>query len=59
MRTSQMEKKNEQTDPQIQEVNKIPDNLNPNRPPSRHIIVKRSKTNDKEDIFKQSGKIRV
>lgn len=39
-------------DPQNQESNRTPHYRKPKRPSSRHIILKLSKVNDKERIFK-------
>lgn len=39
-------------DPRIQEANRTPNYLNPNRPSPRHIVLKLSKINDKERILK-------
>jgi len=40
------------TDFKIQEVQRAPNKLNPNRPTPRHIIIKIAKVNDKERILK-------
>ena len=40
------------TEFKIQEVQRAPNKLNPNRPTSRHIIIKMAKVNDKERILK-------
>uniref|UniRef100_A0A8W4FDJ3 L1 transposable element RRM domain-containing protein n=1 Tax=Sus scrofa TaxID=9823 RepID=A0A8W4FDJ3_PIG len=37
------------TDFKIQEAQRAPNKLNPNRPTPRHIIIKMAKVNDKED----------
>ena len=41
-----------ETDIKIQEAQRTPNNLNPNRPTSRHIIIKMAKVKDKERILK-------
>ena len=38
----------------IQETQRAPNKLNPNRPTPRHIIIKMAKVNDKERILKAS-----
>ena len=38
------------TDIKIQEAQRAPNKLNPNRPTSRHIITKMAKVKDKERI---------
>ena len=40
------------TDIKIQEAQRAPNKLNPNRPTPRHIIIKMAKVNDKERILK-------
>ena len=40
------------TDIKIQEAQKAPNKLNPNRPTPRHIIIKMAKVKDKERILK-------
>ena len=40
------------TDIKIQEAQRAPNKLNPNRPTSRHIIIKMAKVKDKERILK-------
>ena len=40
------------TDIQIQEAQRVPNKLNPNRPTSRHITIKMAKVKDKERILK-------
>ena len=40
------------TDVKIQEAQRAPNKLNPNRPTPRHIIIKMAKVNDKERILK-------
>ena len=37
---------------QVQEAQRVPIKRNPKRPSPRHIIIKRSKFQDKERIFK-------
>ena len=44
------------TDIKIQEAQRAPNKLNPNRPIPRHIIVKMAKVKDKERILKASRK---
>ena len=41
-----------ETDIKIQEVQRAPNKLNPNRPPPRHILIKMAKVKDKERILK-------
>ena len=41
-----------ETDIQVQEVQRVPNNLDPKRTTPRHIIIKMSKVNDKEKILK-------
>ena len=43
-----------ETDIKIQEAQKAPNKLNPNRPTPSHIIIKMTKVNDKEKILKAS-----
>ena len=38
-----------ETDIKIWEAQRAPNKLNPNRPTSRHIIIKTAKVKDKED----------
>ena len=40
------------TDIKIQEAQRAPNKLNPNRTTPRHIIIKTAKVNDKERILK-------
>ena len=40
------------TDIKIQEAQRAPNKLNPNRPTPRHIIIKMAKGKDKERILK-------
>ena len=40
------------TEFKIQEAERAPNKLNPNRPTPRHIIIKMAKVNDKERILK-------
>ena len=40
------------TDFKIQEAQRAPNKLNPNRPTPRHIIIKMAKVNNKERILK-------
>ena len=40
------------TDIKIQEAQKVPNKWNPNRPTTRHIIIKMAKVKDKERILK-------
>ena len=39
------------TDINIQEAQRVPNKLNPNRPTPRYIIIKMAKVNDKERIL--------
>ena len=41
-----------ETDIKIQEAQRAPNKLNPNRPTPRHIIIKMAKVKDKERILK-------
>ena len=41
-----------ETDIKIQEAHRAPNNLNPNRPTPRHIIINVAKVKDKERILK-------
>ena len=41
-----------ETDIKIQEAQRAPNKLNPNRPTPRHIIIKMAKVTDKERILK-------
>ena len=43
---------NKETDIQIQETQRAPNKLNPNRPIPRHSIIKITKFKDKEKILK-------
>ena len=43
------------TDIKIQETQRAPNNLNPNRPTERHIIIKMAKIKDKEKILKAAS----
>ena len=43
---------NKETDIQIQEAQRVPNKMNPNRPTPRHIIIKMAKVKDKERILK-------
>ena len=45
-----------ETDIQIQEAQKFPNKMNPNRPTPRHILIKMAKVKDKERILKASRK---
>ena len=47
------------TDFKIQEAQRAPNKLNPNRPTPRHIIIKMAKVSDKERILKQQEKSRM
>ena len=40
------------TDIKVQEAQRAPNKLNPNRPTPRHIIIKMAKVKDKERILK-------
>ena len=40
------------TEFKIQEAQRAPNKLNPNRPTPRHILIKMAKANDKEKILK-------
>ena len=40
------------TDIQVQEVQRVPNKMNPERPTPRHIIIKMPKVKDKESILK-------
>ena len=40
------------TDMQVQDPQKLPNKMNPNRPTPRHIIIKMAKVKDKERILK-------
>ena len=44
------------TDIKIQEAQRDPNKLNPNRPTPRHIIIKMAKVSDKERILKAARK---
>ena len=44
-----------ETDMKVQEVQRVPKKINPNRPTLRHIIVKMAKVKDKERILKAAG----
>ena len=41
-----------ETDIQVQEAQRVPNKINPNRPAPRHIIIKMAKVKDKETILK-------
>ena len=41
-----------ETDMKVQEVQRVPKKINPNRPTLRHSIVKMAKVKDKERILK-------
>ena len=41
-----------ETNIQVQEIWRVPNKMNPNRPTARHIIIKMSKVKDKERILK-------
>ena len=41
-----------ETDIEIQEAQRAPNKLNPNRPTPRHIIIRMAKVKDKERILK-------
>ena len=41
-----------ETDVQVQEAQKVPNKINPNRPTPRHITIKMAKLKDKERILK-------
>ena len=43
-------------DMQVQEVQKVPNKMNPKKPTSRHIIIKMPKVKDKERICKAARK---
>ena len=43
----------------IQETQRAPNKLKPNRPTPRHIIIKMAKVNDKERILKQQEKSKM
>ena len=43
-------------DVQVQEVQRIPNKINPKRPTPRHIIIKMAKAEDKEIILKAARK---
>ena len=43
------------TDIKIQQAQRAPNKLNPNRPTPRHIIIKNGKIKDKEMILKAAG----
>ena len=45
-----------ETDIKIQEAQKAPNNMNPNRPTPRHIIIKRAKVKGKKRILKAARK---
>ena len=42
----------QETDMKIQEAQRAPNKLNPNRPTPRHIIIKMAKVSDKERTLK-------
>ena len=41
-----------ETDIQVQEAQRVPNKMNPNRPTPRHILIKMAKVKDKERILK-------
>ena len=41
-----------ETDIHVQEAQRVPNKMNPNRPTPRHIIIKMAKVKDKERILK-------
>ena len=41
-----------ETDIQVQETQRVPNKMNPNRPAPRHIIIKMAKLKDKKRILK-------
>ena len=41
---------------QVQEAQRVPYKVNPNRPTPRHIIIKMAKVKDKEDLQDSKGK---
>ena len=41
-----------ETDIQIQEAQRVPNKINPNRPTPRHVTIKMAKVKDKERILK-------
>ena len=43
---------------QIQETQRVPSKRNPQKPTSRHIIIKMAKLQDKERILKAAGRNR-
>ena len=43
---------NMETDIQVQEAQRAPNKLNPNRPTPKHIIIKMAKVKNKERILK-------
>ena len=45
-----------ETDIQLQEAQRVPNKMNPNRPTSRHIVIKMTKVKDKERILKDQKK---
>ena len=46
----------EEIDIQVQEVQRVPNKMNPERPTPRHIIIKMPKVKDKERILKAARK---
>ena len=46
-------------DTQIQEAQRVPNNLDPKRPTLRHIIIKMSRLKDKERILKAAREKQV
>ena len=48
---------NKETDIQIQEAQRVPNKMNPNRPTPRHIIIKMAKVKDKERILKAAREV--
>ena len=47
------------TEFKIQETQRAPNKLNPNRPTPRHIIMKMAKVSDKERLLKAQEKSRI
>ena len=48
-------KSKKETDTQVQEVQRVPSKINPNRPRPRQIIIKMLKVNNKDRILKAVG----
>ena len=46
-----------ETDMQIQEVQRVPNNMNLKRPTAKHIIIKMAKLKDKERMLKAAREI--